>query len=148
MENNNRKLIAVDSNVLVYAQTCQDIRKKIIAADLISRERPVIADRVAFEFLHVIRRLHKFHDVKHDGIFDFCLPFLEQCTIQPVTLETIKYARQLVIEHEEKKDPLQLFDAVILATSVEAGCTILYSEDMRDGLQEKQITVINPFKTN
>jgi predicted nucleic acid-binding protein len=147
MKNDNKELVAVDSNVLVYAQTDQDLTKKERAVKLLREHHPIIADRVVFEFLNVIRRLHKFQDVKHDGIFDFCLPLLEQCTIQQVTLDTIRYARQLVIDHE-KKDPLQLFDSVILAASVEAGCTILYSEDMRDGLQEKQLSVVNPFKTN
>lgn len=37
------------------------------------------------------------------------------------------------------------WDAVLLATAEEAGCTICFSEDMKDGATLGSITVINPF---
>jgi predicted nucleic acid-binding protein len=146
-KNNKDELVAVDTNVLVYAQTMQDPVKKVKALELLKEHRPIVASRVVFEFLYVIRREHNFLDVGHEGIFDLCFPILDYCKIQPVTMDTIRYAKQLIIDLK-KIHPLQIFDAIILAASVEAGCTVLYSEDMRDGLQEKQLSVVNPFKTN
>jgi predicted nucleic acid-binding protein len=46
------------------------------------------------------------------------------------------------------KYDLQLFDAIIIASALESGCSILYSEDMNDGqVIEKSLRIINPFKT-
>lgn len=45
------------------------------------------------------------------------------------------------------KYDLQLFDAIIIASALESGCSILYSEDMNDGqIIEKNLKIINPFK--
>jgi predicted nucleic acid-binding protein len=36
---------------------------------------------------------------------------------------------------------------MIVASALHAGCEILYTEDMQDGLEvEGQLTVVNPFK--
>lgn len=40
---------------------------------------------------------------------------------------------------------LQIWDAVILASAREAGCTSLLSEDMQHGFVWNGLTVINPF---
>ena len=37
------------------------------------------------------------------------------------------------------------WDAVLLASAVEAGCSLLLSEDMKDGIRLGDITVRNPF---
>jgi predicted nucleic acid-binding protein len=38
------------------------------------------------------------------------------------------------------------FDSLILASALEAGCQILYSEDLQDGQRiENQLTIVNPF---
>ncbi len=39
------------------------------------------------------------------------------------------------------------YDSLIVATALESECTILYSEDMQDGLLiENQLKIVNPFK--
>ncbi|AOC54321.1 MAG: hypothetical protein IM503_05940 [Microcystis sp. M069S2] len=38
------------------------------------------------------------------------------------------------------------FDSLILASALEAGCQILYSEDLQHGQRiENQLMIINPF---
>ncbi len=38
------------------------------------------------------------------------------------------------------------FDSLILASALEAGCQILYSEDLQDGQRiENQLMIVNPF---
>jgi len=45
------------------------------------------------------------------------------------------------------KYDFQLFDSIIVATALESGCSILYSEDMNDGqIIDSQLEIINPFK--
>ncbi len=40
---------------------------------------------------------------------------------------------------------LTIWDALILAASVEAGCDLLLSEDMQNGFAWRGLTVVNPF---
>jgi predicted nucleic acid-binding protein len=40
---------------------------------------------------------------------------------------------------------LQTYDAIILAAAAEAGCDILYSEDMQHGFVWRGVEVVNPF---
>ena len=45
------------------------------------------------------------------------------------------------------KYKLQFYDSLIIATAIENKCTVLYSEDMQNGLVvENVLTIINPFK--
>lgn len=39
----------------------------------------------------------------------------------------------------------QIYDALILAAALQAGCAVLYSEDMQDGQQIESLTICNPF---
>ena len=38
-----------------------------------------------------------------------------------------------------------LYDALIVAAALEAGCTRLYSEDLQHGQQIEGLTIENPF---
>lgn len=42
---------------------------------------------------------------------------------------------------------LQIFDAIILAAAVSAGCDVLLSEDLQHGFSWKGLTVHNPLVT-
>ena len=40
----------------------------------------------------------------------------------------------------------QLYDAMIIASALEAGCTTLFSEDLQDGrVIDRRLTIRNPF---
>ncbi|MCY7350108.1 MAG: hypothetical protein LH606_05515 [Cytophagaceae bacterium] len=42
----------------------------------------------------------------------------------------------------------QFYDSLIIATALQVGCTVLYSEDMQDGqVIDLRLTILNPFKT-
>ena len=78
---------------------------------------------------------------KTNEIPDVCLQNIEMCILQPVSLITLKYARYLLDRYD-----FQLFDSIIIASSIEANCHILYSEDLQHGLMvENRIQIINPF---
>ena len=40
---------------------------------------------------------------------------------------------------------LQIWDALIVCTAVQAGCVLLLSEDMHDGFVYRGLTIANPF---
>ena len=63
------------------------------------------------------------------------------CTIVPLTLET--HERGIAIAERYQ---LQIFDSMIVAAALIAGCTTLYSEDMHDGLVINGLTIRNPYR--
>ena len=72
---------------------------------------------------------------------DMCLQNIELCILQPVSLTTLRAARNLIDRYD-----FQLFDSIVVASALEANCHILYSEDLQHGLVvEKRLEIINPF---
>jgi predicted nucleic acid-binding protein len=43
------------------------------------------------------------------------------------------------------KYQISWYDSVIVAGANEAGCEVLYSEDLQDGQKFDQVRVVNPF---
>src|SRR6185503_17971145 len=60
--------------------------------------------------------------------------------ILPITLETHDSAVVLARDHG-----LAFYDALIVASAIEAGCNILYSEDMQHGRSIGGLAIVNPF---
>jgi predicted nucleic acid-binding protein len=57
-----------------------------------------------------------------------------------LTLNLHAAARALAEDHR-----LSFYDALIVATAIEAGCGILYSEDMQHGRSIGALSIVNPF---
>ena len=58
----------------------------------------------------------------------------------PLTFDLHAAARALAEDHL-----LSFYDAVIVAAAIEAGCNMLYSEDMQHGRSIGGVTIVNPF---
>ena len=56
--------------------------------------------------------------------------------------EAMLAATDLAAEHR-----ISIWDAVIMACAAEAGCQVLFSEDMQHGFTWRGLTVINPFSS-
>jgi len=129
--------IALDTNILIYCHEQPDLIKRNIALDKLDSS-PVISTQVLSEYINVLKRLYK---IPKQELIALCLGNIEGCFIQPVTVSTLKLAEQIISNYD-----LQLFDSVIVASSIEAGCKILYSEDMQHNLIiERRLKIINPF---
>jgi len=129
--------IALDTNILIYSHDKADLRKQDIARTLLDL-CPVISTQVVSEYFNVLKR--KIVIPKHE-LIDLCTENLNDCTIHPVRISTLKIAKRLVQCYN-----LQIFDSIIVASAIEANCEILYSEDMHNGLLvENQMKIINPF---
>jgi predicted nucleic acid-binding protein len=129
--------IALDTNILIYSHDTTDLYKQNIARDLILTF-PVVSAQVVSEYMNVLRRIMT---IPKDGLLGLCAKTLENTRIFPVDVTVIRIAERLVHRYD-----LQLFDSIIIASSIEAGCEILYSEDMQhDFLIEQKLRIINPF---
>jgi predicted nucleic acid-binding protein len=124
-----------DTNILVYAATSD--AKKRQAADCLGRGG-TISVQVLNEFVHVARR-----KLRHDwpqielalGIFRASLD-----DIVPVTIDTHTCAVSFARDHG-----LSIYDALIVAAAIEAGCDTLFTEDLQHGRKFGGLTIVNPF---
>jgi len=133
------KTIALDTNILVYCHSSDEPDKQKVAMDFFDLY-PVISTQVVSEYLNVVKRKLK---LSKDEIMDVCLQNIELCVLQPVSITTLKYARNLIDRYD-----FQLFDSIVVASALEANCDVLYSEDMNHGLVvENRLTILNPFAT-
>lgn len=65
------------------------------------------------------------------------------CKVVPVTLEIHQQALQVVERYR-----FSIYDALIVAAAIDAGCTTLCTEDLQDGqVIANTLTVRNPFRT-
>jgi predicted nucleic acid-binding protein len=127
----------LDTNVFVYA-IVQDDRRSHHAEELIA-EGGRVSVQVLNEFVAVARRNTNMAwgevQLALEAIKILCPDPL------PITLETHQQALALAEKYGYK-----IYDALILASALEARCTILYSEDMQNGqVVDDRLTVRNPF---
>jgi predicted nucleic acid-binding protein len=125
----------LDTNILVYAQ--QTGRKAEISQNLIA-EGGTISAQVLNELVNVLRKKQSrsFGDIVAvlDDIDNALDPAL------PLTAQTSRSALALAGEHA-----FSFYDALIVASAIEAGCDTLYSEDMQHGRTIGALTIRNPF---
>ena len=63
------------------------------------------------------------------------------CPVEDLSLQTHEVGRALA-----ERYGFSVYDAMIVAAALIAGCTTLYTEDMHDGLLvEDQLRLVNPF---
>ncbi len=130
--------IAVDTNILLYALDDFYPEKQSISIQIIA-DRPFFCSQSLSEFTNVCLRRWKFPKAK---VAELIKTYLQQCQYVPVTEIMLMSATRLMDKYD-----FQLFDAIIIASALESGCTILYSEDMNDGqVIEKSLKIVNPFK--
>jgi predicted nucleic acid-binding protein len=127
-----------DTNVFVYAIVQDDPRFQQ-AEDLIAKGGTVSV-QVLNEFVDVVRRKTKmpWDEVRFaiENLTALCPDPL------PVTLDTHKEASAVA-----EKYRCRIYDALIVASALEARCAILYSEDMQDGqVIDGRLTIRNPFQ--
>lgn len=126
-----------DTSIAIYAASDEDAKGKI-ARELLSAGGCVLSAQVLNEFVSVGRRKLKWEWVKIrqalGDIRSLCIPVL------PLTAETHDMAMRLSERYQ-----YNIYDSIILASALEANCTLLYSEDMHHGQKLEGLTIQNPF---
>src|ERR1700682_1409315 len=124
-----------DTNVLVYTVTLDPRRRQ---ANRILRTGGIVSVQVLNEFANVARNKlrHEWRTITY-ALEQFRLSFEAVC---PLTLDTHVAAVSLA-----EDNGLAFYDALIVASAIEAGCDTLYSEDMQHGRAFGGLTIVNPF---
>lgn len=125
-----------DTNILVYAFASND-RRSVRAESLIA-EGGFIDVQVLNEFTNVTRRKLRWQWEQIEA----SLAVIEELfsPVAPLTKAIHTRAVQLAREHE-----LSVYDALIIAAAQDAGCTLLFSEDLQHGQKFGTLSVENPF---
>jgi predicted nucleic acid-binding protein len=125
-----------DSNVLLYLLSADE--RKADRAEAVVAQGGVISVQVLNELAAVASRKL---GMGFPEIRDVLEPIQAICAVQPVTLET--HARGLLLA---ERYGFSVFDAMIVASAILAGCTMLYSEDLQHGQSiDERLVVRNPF---
>jgi len=133
-------MIALDTNVLIYACDKADTRLQQIALDLISNTaEAVILWQVACEFIAASRKLDREGFAAAEA-WARLSEFLDICPlVMPAGNTVLDRARDLDLAHH-----VSFWDAMILAACLDAGAQRLISEDIPGG-EVSGISIVNPF---
>jgi predicted nucleic acid-binding protein len=129
----------VDTNLWVYAhlETPDDPKGDRARALVESGQRLTISTQVLNEYYAALLR----NRVPDAEIQENLELMMQHCQVQLLSLETIRRAHAI-----KNRYGFSLWDALIVASALEAGCALLYSEDLQHGQWiEQSLRIENPL---
>ena len=132
--------VFLDTNILIYSYSEDEIKKQAIANKVLEdySENIVISKQVINELINVLFKKFK---LSSDDIEN---AVLELDTFIPIV--DFDITTQIKALRLKEKYKLQYYDALIVATALESGCTTLFSEDMQHHqVIDSVLTIVNPF---
>jgi len=129
-----------DTNILIYADDKASLAKQRRAIDLIAEHRRTRSGVVSIQvlqeyFVTVTRKLRV-----EAGIARRKVELLAEFDVAAPDVTDILAAIDLHRLHE-----FSFWDALVLRTAKQAGCSVLLSEDMQSGREIDGIRIENPF---
>lgn len=132
--------VALDTNIMAYAEGVDDDRKQAMATDLVMRLPPgsaVLPLQTLGELFNVL--VHK-AGRSREAARAAVLKWRDGFPVVETSAAIVVAATDLAVDHQ-----LKIWDSVILSASAHAGCRLLLSEDFQDGFTWSGTTVANPF---
>jgi predicted nucleic acid-binding protein len=131
--------IALDTNVLVYAEGIDGEEKKSLSTRLLGqvrRHEPFLSVQVFGELFNVLVKRGYTRAHAHDVV-----------AVWHGVCSVIENGSALMIEAIglATKHRLRVWDALILDAAADASCSVLLSEDFQNGFAWRGVTVCNPF---
>lgn len=126
----------IDTNVLLYLLSADTAKAN--RAEAIVQAGGLISVQVLNEMANVARRKLAMSWMEINELLALVRSL---CPVEPLTIETHDRGRLIA-----ERYGISVYDAMIVAAALLAGCETLYSEDMQDGLLiDHQLRVCNPF---
>jgi predicted nucleic acid-binding protein len=132
--------VALDTNILAYAEGVNGAPKKKSALEIIEQLPPdstFLPVQVLGELFHVlVRKAGRPLERARAAILSWqdAFPLIETSPAIMIA------ATDLAVQHR-----LSIWDAVIFSAAAAAGCRLLLSEDLHPGFTWNGVTVANPF---
>jgi predicted nucleic acid-binding protein len=132
--------IALDTNVLAYAEGVNDAVRRDISLDLmrtLPQDAVVLPVQVLGELFNVLtRKAGRSRAEARNAL----LAWRDAFPVVATAPEAMLAAADLATDHR-----LGIWDAVVLCVASQSGCRLLLSEDLQDGFTWGGVTVVNPF---
>lgn len=131
--------VALDSNILIYAELEPESEKGKRSTDLILRAARdgVIPVQVLGEYLRFVQRRAPASFT--EAIWQASL-YQAAFLTPPTTDAVMNKAAEMARAHR-----LQLWDCVVCIAALDAGARVLLTEDMQDGRELAGLRLLNPF---
>jgi predicted nucleic acid-binding protein len=125
-----------DTNVLIYLASSDPVRAA--RAEAIISNGGTISVQVLNELANVARRKMR---LSWNDTHAFLSMIRGLLLVSPITIEIHENGLALAERYS-----FSIYDAMIVASALHAGCGVLWSEDMQDGMTiDKRLRVVNPF---
>lgn len=129
----------IDTNILIYLYTSTEDSKRLRAASLLLDHDPYISTQVLNELTSVLIRKYNFSWETIRNVFD---EISTAFTIYTVTEDTIRSAYAIGERYK-----YSYYDSLIVTSSIESGCEILFTEDLHhDQVINNSLIIKNPFQ--
>ena len=132
--------IAVDTNVLAYAEGTNGESKQQAALDLLRAlpaESTLLPAQTLAELFNVlVKKARRSRADAKRAVLDWgdAFPIIE------TSASVVLAATDLASNHQ-----MGIWDAIVLSAAADGGCRLLLSEDLQDGFTWSGVTVTNPF---
>lgn len=126
----------LDTNIVVYAFASNDPRGE--KADALLKAGGAISVQVLNEFVSVLRRKQRRDWEEIDEVLGVLKGLLDPP--YPLTVEMHEAAIGIARQYG-----FSIYDSLIVAAALRAGCSTLYSEDLQHGQTIERLTIRNPF---
>jgi predicted nucleic acid-binding protein len=135
--------IFLDTNIIVYAFDIEHNNKRQISKELIGNffndDSIIISTQVVQEFCSVA--LTKMDNrISIETLEKFIRTFPES-KIEIINRGTISSALKI-----KNKYNYSFWDSLIISSAINAGCSIIYSEDMSHGHGIGELKIVNPYR--
>ncbi len=135
--------VAIDTNVLVYAEGINDAAKRDAALELLEALPPestfLPVQTLGELFRVLVGKAGRSREAASAAVLSWgdAFPLIESSG------DVLLAATDLTQAHQ-----LGMWDAVVLSAAADARCRLLLSEDLQDGFTWRGVTVTNPFASD
>jgi len=128
----------LDTNILLYRYSDQDVDKRRIAANLLESGRAIASAQVLNEFCNVTRKKFPASYAKIESALTDIQRLLP---IMPLDFVDTLSAVRISSRYE-----YSYYDSLILASAERHGCRVVLTEDMQSGqILDSGVRIWNPF---
>lgn len=133
----------LDTNILVYTFDDGDLgkrdRARALVAEALSESRGVLSYQVIQEFLNAALRKFAKPLTAADAERYLTVVLEPLCAV----FASVELYHQAIDIAERWM--YSFYDSLIVASALQAGCTVLYSEDLQHGQKIGGLRILNPF---
>ncbi len=128
--------VFIDTNVLIYLLS--DDQDKADRAENVVRVGSIVSVQVLNEMTNI---MHRKLAMSWGDISEVIAIIQSLCSVESLTTDTHNRGRFIA-----QRYGFSVYDSMIVASALLAGCKTLYSEDLQDEqLLEQQLRICNPF---